>query len=84
MVMDQMAMCKLSLDIMIFLHCFLTMLQVTGRMPLIIGATIVHAALFSTVLTWRPHAGEDYVLYIIAMLWGLCDSVWMVQINGMW
>lgn len=51
-------------------------------MPLICGATIVQAALFSAVLTWRPHAGEAYVLYIIAVLWGLCDSVWIVQING--
>ncbi|KAH9627919.1 hypothetical protein HF086_015363 [Spodoptera exigua] len=31
----------------------------TGRLPLICGATIAHAALFTAVLTWRPHAGED-------------------------
>ncbi|KAJ8722223.1 hypothetical protein PYW08_004625 [Mythimna loreyi] len=56
--------------------------KLTGRIPLICGATIVQAALFSAVLTWRPHAGEGYVLYIIAVLWGLCDSIWIVQINA--
>ncbi|KAF9423895.1 hypothetical protein HW555_000953 [Spodoptera exigua] len=64
--------------------CVLTgyVAKLTGRLPLICGATIAHAALFTAVLTWRPHAGEEYVLYIIAVLWGLCDSIWIVQINA--
>ncbi|KAM3965259.1 UNC93-like protein [Aphomia sociella] len=56
--------------------------KVTGRMPLICCALIVHIGLFITVLVWRPQAGLSYVMYIIAVLWGLCDSVWIVQINA--
>ncbi|CAB3227160.1 unnamed protein product [Arctia plantaginis] len=64
--------------------CVLTgyLAKLTGRLPLMCCATVVNAALFSAVLTWRPHAGDDYVLYIFAVLWGLCDSVWIVQINA--
>ncbi|XP_075978182.1 UNC93-like protein [Anticarsia gemmatalis] len=64
--------------------CVLTgyLAKITGRLPLICGAAIGHAALFIAVLTWRPHAGDAYILYLIAVLWGLCDSVWIVQINA--
>ncbi|XP_072948781.1 uncharacterized protein [Epargyreus clarus] len=56
--------------------------KITGRVPLICGAMVVHTALFATLLTWRPQPHLSYVLYIIAVLWGLCDSVWLVQINA--
>lgn len=56
--------------------------KVTGRLPLIVAATLVDAALFITILVWSPQAGYGYVLYIIAVLWGLADSVWLVQINA--
>ncbi|XP_049873574.1 UNC93-like protein [Pectinophora gossypiella] len=56
--------------------------KITGRVPLICSALVVHSALFITLLVWRPQAHMSYVLYIIAVLWGLCDSVWMVQINA--
>ncbi|KAJ0176489.1 hypothetical protein K1T71_007668 [Dendrolimus kikuchii] len=64
--------------------CVLTgyVAKITGRLPLIIAATIVDAALFTAILTWPPQAGYGYVLYIIAVLWGLADSVWIVQINA--
>ncbi|KOB79342.1 hypothetical protein OBRU01_00553 [Operophtera brumata] len=42
----------------------------------------VHAGLFITILAWRPQAGSQTVLYSIAVIWGLSDSVWIVQING--
>ncbi|XP_026762022.1 UNC93-like protein [Galleria mellonella] len=56
--------------------------KITGRLPLICCALTVHVALFITVLVWRPQAGLSYVMYIIAVLWGLCDSIWIVQINA--
>ncbi|XP_075978023.1 UNC93-like protein [Anticarsia gemmatalis] len=64
--------------------CFITgyMAKVFGRLPLIICALCVHGGLFVTLLWWRPHVGDDYIMFIIAMLWGLCDSVWTVQINA--
>ncbi|XP_063383842.1 UNC93-like protein isoform X1 [Cydia fagiglandana] len=56
--------------------------KISGRMPLIIGATIVHTGLLATLLAWQVQAGSGYVMYAIAVLWGLADSVWMVQINA--
>ncbi|XP_045498485.1 UNC93-like protein [Colias croceus] len=56
--------------------------KITGRMPLICAATLVHSALFVTLLVWRPHAHQAYVMFVIAVLWGLSDSVWMVQLNA--
>ncbi|CAK1551240.1 unnamed protein product [Leptosia nina] len=56
--------------------------KVTGRIPLICGATVIHLCLLATLLLWRPQAHQAYVMFIIAILWGLCDSVWLVQINA--
>ncbi|XP_038220754.1 UNC93-like protein [Zerene cesonia] len=56
--------------------------KITGRIPLICAATLVHSALFVTLLVWRPQAHQAYVMFIIAVLWGLSDSVWMVQLNA--
>ncbi|KAI5633680.1 ion channel regulatory protein UNC-93 domain-containing protein [Phthorimaea operculella] len=56
--------------------------KITGRIPLICSAFLGHLGLFITILVWRPQADQGYVLYIIAVLWGLCDSIWMVQMNA--
>ncbi|KAI8436993.1 hypothetical protein MSG28_010395 [Choristoneura fumiferana] len=56
--------------------------KLSGRIPLICAATVVHAGLLVTLLAWRVHAGGGVVMYAIAVLWGLADSVWMVQINA--
>ncbi|CAB3227163.1 unnamed protein product [Arctia plantaginis] len=51
-----------------------------GRLPVICGALFIHGGLFVTLLSWRPNAGDYYVMFIIAVFWGVCNSVWMVQI----
>ncbi|VVC97504.1 UNC93-like protein [Leptidea sinapis] len=56
--------------------------KITGRIPLICFASIVHTILFTTILVWQPQPDYSYVLFIIAVVWGLCDSVWLVQINA--
>lgn len=58
------------------------MAKLTGRLPLVCFAAVLHVVLLCTLLIWRPHAGESYILYIIAVLWGLCDSIWLVQMNA--
>ncbi|CAH2250190.1 jg6905 [Pararge aegeria aegeria] len=54
----------------------------TGRLPLMIVATVAHLGLFVCLLTWRPEADQSHVMFIIAIIWGLCDSIWLVQINA--
>ncbi|CAG9786874.1 unnamed protein product [Diatraea saccharalis] len=56
--------------------------KVLGRLPMICLACVTHAALMAAVLAWRPHAADAPALYAVAVLWGLCDSVWIVQINA--
>ncbi|CAH2096007.1 unnamed protein product [Euphydryas editha] len=56
--------------------------KVTGRLPLICVALVAHCCLFVSLLTWSPQANQTYVVYVIAVIWGLCDSIWLVQINA--
>ncbi|XP_047504327.1 UNC93-like protein [Pieris napi] len=65
-----------------YVTCFGYIAKVTGRMPLICAATVIHMALVATILLWKPQANMSYVMYIIAVLWGFCDSVWLVQVNA--
>ncbi|XP_041979541.1 UNC93-like protein [Aricia agestis] len=54
--------------------------KITGRVPLITLAFIVQGALYTFMLTWRPQADHQAVVYGIAMIWGACDSIWIIQI----
>ncbi|XP_023941435.2 UNC93-like protein [Bicyclus anynana] len=56
--------------------------KLTGRLPLIIVATVAHFGLFVALLAWRPQHDQSHIMFIIAILWGLCDSIWIVQINA--
>ncbi|XP_041979540.1 UNC93-like protein [Aricia agestis] len=66
------------------LGCMLSgyLAKLTGRVPLVTIGAVVQSMLFITLLTWRPQANSLTVLYAVAVLWGLCDSIWMVQINA--
>ncbi|XP_032517443.2 UNC93-like protein [Danaus plexippus] len=56
--------------------------KLTGRMPLIGLATVLHSLLLMSLLAWSPQQHQAYIMYIIAVLWGFCDSIWLVQINA--
>ncbi|CAK1580490.1 unnamed protein product [Parnassius mnemosyne] len=56
--------------------------KVTGRLPLLCTAAVIQTGLFVAILIWKPHHNEAYALYSIAVLWGLCDALWVVQINS--
>ncbi|CAB3261662.1 unnamed protein product [Arctia plantaginis] len=64
--------------------CFVNgyLAKVFGRMSLVVSAFILHMGLLLTMLLWRPHAGDDYLLFLLALLWGVSDSIWIVQINA--
>ncbi|CAG9561740.1 unnamed protein product [Danaus chrysippus] len=56
--------------------------KLTGRMPMIGMATVLHSLLLISLLAWSPQQHQLYIMYIIAILWGFCDSIWLVQINA--
>jgi len=33
-------------------------------------------------MIWTPVLQQNFVIYIIALLWGLSDGIWQTQING--
>ncbi|KAI5630871.1 ion channel regulatory protein UNC-93 domain-containing protein [Phthorimaea operculella] len=53
----------------------------TGRVPLLATAGVIHGSLLITLLSWPPQAGAAYVSFVIALLWGLCNSIFLVQFN---
>nr|CAI5860267.1 unnamed protein product [Callosobruchus analis] len=52
-----------------------------GRPPLVCLALALHAALIIALLVWRPTADRPIPFFVIAGLWGVCDALWLVQIN---
>nr|CAI5846247.1 unnamed protein product [Callosobruchus analis] len=54
-----------------------------GRPPLVCLALALHAALIITLLVWRPTADRPIPFFVIAGLWGVCDALWLVQINSL-
>ncbi|CAH0398236.1 unnamed protein product [Chilo suppressalis] len=56
--------------------------KLTSRVMMISVACVVHTALMVALLAWRPLAGQAPLMFALAALWGLTDSVWLVQINA--
>ncbi|CAH0554817.1 unnamed protein product [Brassicogethes aeneus] len=60
-----------------------SIVKITGRSPVICFALSLHVALIVTLLVWRPNPDEKLIFFIISGLWGICDAVWLVQINSL-
>ncbi|XP_064210761.1 UNC93-like protein isoform X2 [Tribolium castaneum] len=59
------------------------LIKITGRSPVICFALSLHVALIVTLLVWQPAYSNKLVYFAIAALWGICDAVWLVQINSL-
>lgn len=57
-------------------------IKITGRSPVVAFALALHVALMVTLLVWDPAEGNRTVFFVMAGLWGICDAIWLVQING--
>ncbi|XP_066997581.2 UNC93-like protein [Anabrus simplex] len=58
------------------------LVKMTGRVPVILGASVLHVALFITLLCWKSHSDDRVIYFVISGLWGVCDGVWLPQINA--
>ncbi|KAJ9588088.1 hypothetical protein L9F63_018539, partial [Diploptera punctata] len=56
----------------------------TGRVPVVIAASLLHASIITTLLFWIPQPNQEHILIIIAALWGIAEGIWMVQINALY
>lgn len=56
----------------------------TGRIPIFVAGFIVDLCIQITLMTWMPHPDQEYVLYILASMWGFTDGIWQTQINALY
>lgn len=61
--------------------CSGSIVKMTGRSPVICFALSLHVALIVTLLVWRPTPDSKLMFFLISGLWGICDALWLVQIN---
>ncbi|XP_009889757.1 PREDICTED: protein unc-93 homolog A isoform X2 [Charadrius vociferus] len=58
--------------------------QFTGRKLLFALATVTNTACIIALLLWKPHPKQLAVFFIFPALWGLSDSIWQTQTNGLY
>lgn len=60
------------------------LVKYTGRIASLILAASINYLTIYVMLTWQVNANEFYVLNMIAMLWGISDSIWQTQVNSLY
>jgi hypothetical protein len=59
-----------------------SIVKLTGRVPVVCGAFLLHLGLLIALLCWAPTPEDKIWFFVVTGLWGICDGVWLVQING--
>ncbi|KAL0120871.1 hypothetical protein PUN28_008509 [Cardiocondyla obscurior] len=57
--------------------------KLTGRKPVIIFAFCLHISIFIYMLQWKPTPEQGIIFFLLSGLWGVCDSIWLVQVNAL-
>lgn len=57
--------------------------KLTGRKPVMIFAFCLHLSIFIYMLQWKPTPEQGIIFFLLSGLWGVCDSIWLVQINAL-
>ncbi|XP_015183523.1 PREDICTED: UNC93-like protein [Polistes dominula] len=60
-----------------------SIIKLTGRISVMIFAFCLHMGILIFMLTWKPTPNQGILFFIISGLWGICDSIWLVQINSL-
>ncbi|CAO1386891.1 unnamed protein product [Diamesa hyperborea] len=63
---------------------FGSIMKYIGRFSIIVFGTVIHMAIFSYLLFWRPDPNQPMIFFLISGLWGVGDAVWQTQINGLY
>ncbi|KDR14271.1 UNC93-like protein [Zootermopsis nevadensis] len=59
-----------------------SVVKLTGRVPVVCCAFLLHLGIFIGLLTWAPTPDDKIMFFVVTGLWGICDGVWLVQINA--
>ncbi|XP_015108923.1 UNC93-like protein [Diachasma alloeum] len=60
-----------------------SVVKLTGRIPVVIFAFTLHLAIIIALLFWRPSPEQGIVFFLMSGLWGVCDAIWLVQVNAL-
>ena len=56
--------------------------ELVGRIPSMTAVFLLHTSLLIWMNQWVA-VENDYISYcVMAALWGICDGVWLVNVNG--
>ncbi|KAK0091593.1 hypothetical protein PV326_002979 [Microctonus aethiopoides] len=57
--------------------------KLTGRIPVMIFAFILHITIIIVLLFWKPTPEQGVIFFVMSGLWGICDAIWLVQVNAL-
>lgn len=60
-----------------------SIVKLTGRKPVMIFAFCLHLGILIFMLRWRPTPEQGLIFFLVSGLWGVCDSIWLVQVNAL-
>ncbi|KZC14684.1 PREDICTED: UNC93-like protein [Dufourea novaeangliae] len=60
-----------------------SIMKLTGRKALMIFAFCLHLGILIFLLRWKPTPDRSSMFFLMSGLWGLCDAMWLVQVNAL-
>ncbi|KAJ9588087.1 hypothetical protein L9F63_018538 [Diploptera punctata] len=60
------------------------LVKITGRVPAIVLAFLMHLGIFATLYLWHPNSSNRMMFFIVTIVWGLADAIWVVQIISLY
>ncbi|XP_043464457.1 UNC93-like protein isoform X1 [Leptopilina heterotoma] len=60
-----------------------SIMKLTGRIPVMIFAFFLHMGILIALILWKPSPEQGTIFFVISGLWGICDSIWLVQVNAL-
>ncbi|XP_057336752.1 UNC93-like protein isoform X1 [Microplitis mediator] len=60
-----------------------SIVKLTGRIPVVVFAFLLHLLLIIALLFWKPTPEQGIIFYLMSGLWGICDAIWLVQVNAL-
>lgn len=60
-----------------------SIMKLTGRRALMGFAFCLHLGILVFLLRWKPSPEQSTVFFLMSGLWGLCDAMWLVQVNAL-
>ena len=66
----------------VFMAIFGQLARVTGRFILLVASLVTNLILLVFLFSWAPTADDEVIMYLVAIVWGLVESILLAQANG--